>query len=236
MGRRGPPIVRIGRRLVHLDPGQAARLAEAETRAADAVARVRMLDPRWQSAGREPTTVEELIAGHLAEAEQARARLRELETIEGAPIIPANRPSIAKERNTVATEVGRWLLRNQERTFDGVSWLFEYEDSIEAYLDPPRSLEDLRRAVATPRKGYDTHHIVEQKSAEDDGFPRTMIDHPNNLVRISRFKHWEINGYFQKPRATLGGLSLRDHLRTKDWAERYSAGIDALIKFGVLKP
>jgi hypothetical protein len=89
---------------------------------------------------------------------------------------------------------------------------------------------------ARPRKGYDTHHIVEQTPAEEDGFPRTMIDFPGNLVRIPRFKHWEITSWSMTKNKAFGGLSPREYLRGKDWAERTRVGLDALIQHGVLKP
>ena len=88
---------------------------------------------------------------------------------------------------------------------EGVSWLLEYEPSIEAYLDPPRTLEELQRAVATPKKGYDIHHIVERTSAEQDGFPPSVIDGAENLVRIPRFKHWEISAWHSRPNKQFGG-------------------------------
>jgi len=44
-------------------------------------------------------------------------------------------------------------------------------------------LEELARAVSDPKPGYDIHHIVEKTSAEQDGFPGSMIHGPENLVR-----------------------------------------------------
>jgi hypothetical protein len=61
----------------------------------------------------------------------------------------------------------------------------------------------------------DTHHIVEQTPAEEDGFPRTMIDFPGNLVRIPRFKHWEITSWSMTKNKAFGGLSPREYLRAK---------------------
>jgi hypothetical protein len=34
--------------------------------------------------------------------------------------------------------------------------------SVQSYLDPPRTLEELARAVSDPKPGYDIHHIVEK--------------------------------------------------------------------------
>jgi len=80
------------------------------------------------------------------------------------------------------------------------------------------------------------HHIVEQTAAENDGFSRTEIDARNNLVRIPAMKHREISGWYQTGNKDFSGLTPREYLRGKDWNERYKVGIQALVKFGVLKP
>jgi hypothetical protein len=63
-----------------------------------------------------------------------------------------------------------------------------------------------------------------------------MIDAPDNLARIPKFKHWEINGWYGQPNKTFGKISPRDYLRGKAWSERVKVGLDALILHGVLKP
>jgi hypothetical protein len=92
----------------------------------------------------------------------------------------------------------------------------------------------LPSAVST--RGYDIHHIVEQTQAEQDGFPRSLIDSPGNLVRIPTLKHWELNAWYQMPNDDFDGVSPRTHLWGKDWAERIRVGRDALIDHGILKP
>jgi hypothetical protein len=218
------------------EPGQAARLAIAEARAREAIARVRELDPNWRPEPGFEGSVEGQIRAYEAQAEQAQARLRELTRYQTEPIIPKQRPNTPKERNDVAREIARWLVENLGRIVEGVAWLDEYEASINAYLDPPKSLEELQQGVSTPKQGYDIHHIVEQTPARNDKFPGSMIDAPENLVRIPRFKHWEINRWYGRPNEAYGGLSPREYLRSKDWAERVSVGQKALIDHGVLKP
>ena len=234
--RRGSVPVRIGGRWIEIEGGQANRLLEAQARAQDAIARVRALDPGWRPRPSTYESVEGLIRAYESEAEQAQARFRELARIETSLSIPRQRPATAQERNDVAREIARWLVKHRGHIVEGVSWLLEYEPSIEAYLDPPRTLEELQRAVATPKKGYDIHHIVERTSAEQDGFPRSVIDGAENLVRIPRFKHWEISAWYSRPNKQFGGRAPREFLRGKDWIERMRVGLEALIDHGVLKP
>jgi hypothetical protein len=234
-GRPSVPV-RINGQWVEVELGQANRLSEAETRAQVAIARVREFDPNWHPTPSIANNVEAQIKAHIAEAEEAQARLRELTRFQTEPIIPKERPSTPQGQNEVAREIARWLVKKQEKVIEGPAWLFEYEDSIKAYLDPPRTLEELQGAVARPRKGYDTHHIVEQTPAEDDGFPRAMIDFPANLVRIPRFKHWEITAWYMTKNERYEGRSPRQYLQGKDWAERTRVGINALVRYGVLKP
>ena len=84
--------------------------------------------------------------------------------------------------------------------------------------------------------GYDTHHIVERTSAEEDGYPKSRIDAPDNLARIPRMKHWEINAWYQTKNDRFGNVTPRDYLRGKDWDERERVGIEALTTFKVLRP
>ena len=164
---------------------------------------------------------------------------------EQPPEIPPNKPPTARQQNTVVKQIARWLLmmalngspiiRYIETIQTGL-WILDHRARIEAYQDEPRDLEELQRAVAERRSGYDIHHIVEQTPAEDDGFPRSRIDAPENLVRIPTLKHWEINGWFSTPNEDYGGLSPREYLRGKGWNERTKVGLFALRKYGVLKP
>lgn len=65
---------------------------------------------------------------------------------------------------------------------------------------------------------------------------RTIIDGPDNLVRIPTLKHWQINSWFGTKQDDYGGLSPREYLRGKDWDERMRVGHQALIRNEVLKP
>jgi hypothetical protein len=136
----------------------------------------------------------------------------------------------------IARDIATWFAKHHRHVIEGVAWLSELEPSIEAYLDPPKALEELQRAVSYPRQGSDIHHIVEKTFAEEDGFPKWMIHSPENLVRIPRFKHWEINSWYMTRNEDYEGLPPREYLRGKSWDVRLSVGLKALIKHGVLKP
>ena len=107
---------------------------------------------------------------------------------------------------------------------------------IEAYRDPPKSLEELQRGAYSPAPGYDIHHIVEQTPAADDGFSESTIDAPENLVRISRMKHWEITAWYATKNKAYENMPPREYLRGRSWAVRKQVGLEALIAHGVLKP
>ncbi|WP_152428534.1 hypothetical protein [Methyloferula stellata] len=140
-----------------------------------------------------------------------------------------------------ALELGEKIeVHNLLLTVEAIQWLNGkpdyYSDKIKASLDEPKMLKELQDAVDDPKPGYEIHHIVEQKGAEDDGFSREEIDARSNLVRIPAMKHREITGWYQTGNKDFGGLSPREYLRGKDWDKRDKVGIQALIKFGVLKP
>jgi hypothetical protein len=167
--------------------------------------------------------------------------------LEPPPPVPQERPRTRQLENRIARAAAQWLLRAALRGATGPAgnllnaievaiWLHEHLPNMQSYFDPPKSLGELRDAVTTPKRGYDLHHIVEQGPAERDGFPRALIDAPDNLVRIARYRHWQINAWYGRPNKDFGGLSPRDYLRGIDWEERRRIGLDTLIEFGVLEP
>lgn len=166
---------------------------------------------------------------------------------EPLPTIPRSGPESGRDRIRIVRRVAgfaaRALLRGAGGPLgllitvaEGVAWLHEYYPWIEAYFDPPTSLEELRRnALRGPAAGYDIHHIVERTPAENDGFPRSLFDGPNNRVRIPRLKHWEVNSWFETPNEEFEGLTPRQYVRGRSWDERFEVGLDALRNTGVLE-
>jgi hypothetical protein len=163
------------------------------------------------------------------------------------PEIPRQRPRTRQAENRVAREAVKWLARAALRgatgpvgtvltVIEAAIWLHEHLPNMQSYFDPPRSLDELRNNVATPKKGYDVHHVVEQGPAERAGFPRSLIDAPENLVRIPRYKHWQIDSWYETKNEDYGFLTPRQYAQDKDWAERTRVGLRALIEVGVLKP
>jgi hypothetical protein len=154
------------------------------------------------------------------------------------PQIPEERPPTSRERSTLLKIVARSVAAGimLDSLVVQLPWLATQEALIGAYNDSPKSLEELQSAVGNWRAGTDRHHIVEQTSAEEDGFPRSLIDSPGNLVRIPRLKHQEITAWYNAKNPDFGGQSPRDYLRGRSWDVRYAVGLEALKDFGVLKP
>lgn len=161
------------------------------------------------------------------------------------PKVPKERPRTAAARTRVMREVGVWVLRQavSKRTralltiLDQAGWLEPLVDNIRTFTNPPKTLQELQGDVVAlkGKPGYDVHHIVEKGSAIADGFPNSMVNAPENLVRIPRLRHWAITGWYQVPNEDFGWKTPRSYLRGKDWAERQRVGRCALIDFGVLK-
>lgn len=157
----------------------------------------------------------------------------------GRPDKTGGAPTTSRERTSILKAVARRIVRTGETvvTIAKVArWVQTYSAEISSYNDPPKSLDELHRAVSTPALGYDIHHIVEQTAAERDGFPREVVDHPDNLVRVPRLKHQEINAWYQKPNADFGWQTPRDYLSGRSWEVRKSVGLEALRIHGVLMP
>jgi hypothetical protein len=155
------------------------------------------------------------------------------------PEFPKERPPTSPQRSAALKAAARLLGRigGPIGTIIEIgSWAYKYSPLVEAYNDPPRSIEELQRAVSTPAIGYDIHHIVERAQAERDGYPRELIDSPDNLVRIPTMKHWDLNRWYQIENPRYDWQTPREYLSDKNWDERRSVGLKALVEVGVLKP
>jgi hypothetical protein len=184
----------------------------------------------------------ELLAGlgqTLSDDEIARIRLAgDIPTGDTPPEIPEDRPPTSVDRTALLKSVARAIAGgiNFDTLVVRLPWLATQEALIGSYNDPPKSLQELQSSVDTWRAGTDVHHIVEQSAAEEFGFSRSLIDSPENLVRIPRLKHQEINGWYSRENVNFGGQSPRDYLDGRSWDVRYSVGLEALKRFGVLRP
>jgi hypothetical protein len=161
--------------------------------------------------------------------------------------IPPERPEDSRERTGALRAAARVLAKIPGpigraaallTIFEGASWLRNHQAEIETQLDPPRTLQELHDAVQVERPGTQIHHTVEQGPAEKEGFPRSQIDAPDNLVRIPKQKHQEMSDFYSTKDfedARFGGQSPRERLRNRSWEERREFGLEILERYGVLK-
>lgn len=155
-------------------------------------------------------------------------------TGDGLPQIPKERPSTLSK----LIKIGRILARRYrvlELVLDAAPYLEDIKAEVRASFDPPRSLQELQEAVSSPEKGYDIHHIVERATRNPDGSEDAMINAPDNLVRIPRWKHWELNRWYETRSEDYGGLSPRQYLKGRGWDERRQVGLDGLRDVGILQ-
>src|SRR5262249_46283187 len=161
-------------------------------------------DPRggqWPSAGAGDRT-----ADPDDREPQQLIRLAQADSPDIPPKIPRLKPPTRKGRREIIRLVTEWLFAHGEDiAVEAGHWFEEFYSAIKASFDSPKTLKELQEAVATPKPGYDIHHIVEQTSAEDDGFPRSVIDDPDNLVLIPALKHWQITGWYMRKNKAFRG-------------------------------
>jgi hypothetical protein len=167
----------------------------------------------------------------------------DLPGFEDFPDIPIVRPHNASDRYSIirripmAPFVGKpaGTLPRRLEEIGTPTWLREYYPHIDAYTQGPKSLSELQAGARSSRPGYDIHHIVEKGSALEDGFPRSLVNGPDNLVSVPRFKHWEITRWYQTRQKSFGAQSPREFLRAKSWDERYRIGVIALRRENILR-
>jgi hypothetical protein len=171
----------------------------------------------------------------------ARRRPPNLPPIETLSNIPGTQPKAQQERNYVAQEVARNVRLASEYLSEVATsahhWLNEKYWEIRSFQDAPKSLGELHDGVfQADKRGYDVHHIVEQTQARNDGYPDRIIDRTDNLVLIPRYKHWQINSWYQTPNDEFDGQTPRQYLQGKSWDVKRHIGLKVLRDVGVLKP
>jgi hypothetical protein len=91
---------------------------------------------------------------------------------------------------------------------------------------------DLIKYFGPAGDGYEYHHIVEQSASRD--IPESELQSSTNIIRLPRLLHEEISGEYSRSRRALGG-SLRASLDGANFGDRWSAGISAMRKIGILR-
>lgn len=152
------------------------------------------------------------------------------------PEIPKERPPTTRARNLAVRQLARRLGPYISVFVEAGSWIYDHKAEIASYFDSPKSLDELQDAAKDPQAGYDVHHIVERNTAANDGSEAGLINASENKAAIPRWKHWELNGWYEKENEELGGDTPRKYLKGKSWEERREVGLQGLRQVGVLKP
>jgi hypothetical protein len=201
---------------------------------------------RWTDAGGEDFETDDGDSEGFDKSEDrystdiSAVRRKALPPIEDPSQLPALRPETTQEINRIAREISRnpYLAAYYFLTIaESVGhWLNEKHWEIKAHQDPPKTLDELHDAVSLPdKRGYDDHNIVEQTAARNQGVSQSQINGRDNVVRIPRYKHWEINSWYQTPNVNFDGMTPRAYLQGKSWAEHRRVGLDAMRDVGVLR-
>lgn len=63
----------------------------------------------------------------------------------------------------------------------------------------------------------------------------SVVDGPTNLVRVPKYKHHDITGWFARGNERYGNMFPREYLRGKSWEERFAIGLSRLLEEKVVK-
>lgn len=162
-------------------------------------------------------------------------------------------PKTALARLWVLSHVIGELLKYAVYNKNDIGWISEYITELSdhvpeilGFIDPPREFMEL---VATTEyiefpdhksfydkfgsvgPLYEWHHIVGQKT----GFLPEQIYNTDNVIRISKGKHWAVSGEMDRNRPELGGISYRTWLKDKPIEEHIKIGFKFLYDMKVLK-
>ena len=92
-----------------------------------------------------------------------------------------------------------------------------------------------KNANGAAGQGMAWHHIVEQNANNIANFGAEQIHNTKNLIRLPHGKgsiHAKISGFYSSKQPFTNGLTVRQWLNTKSYAEQYKFGIDKLKQLG----
>jgi len=141
--------------------------------------------------------------------------------------------------------VAKWVIRTAIRfapiagplkfaipALDGFAELAEKIPEAVSYFDPPKTLEELQDSAKRPAPGYHIHHIIEQNQQNAN---RLNVDSPENKVRIPTYRHQRISDLYSSVPDDLGGLTVREWVRSKSPEFQREYGLWALKWVGAMK-
>jgi hypothetical protein len=195
-------------------------------------------DPKWGGSGKPSKPRTRSRSSHIGDPKGPEPTAK-------PPAVPSAKPPTVQEQNARVKRWGHWLaqsaVRGQSKKVrialeiaqEAAPWIYEHWPEIRTLFDEPRSLAELQRAASEPGPGYEIHHVVEQKAARRAGYSEEMIESQVNRVRIPKYRHEQITGYYNGYDRDLG-MSPREYLRERTWQEQYEFGLEVLKDYGVL--
>ncbi len=156
---------------------------------------------------------------------------------QGPPEVPEDPPPTTQVRNQIAVAVAKFLyMSSAKKEYDLALWLYDHaNDRIVAYLEQPKTLDELYALGLEPKAGYDRHHIVMKTPARKAGHSDKEIDSPENIVLIPTYRHWQITAWFNTRNELFNWQTPEEYLRSKPWHVKRQIGLRALRQHGVLK-
>ncbi len=110
-------------------------------------------------------------------------------------------------------------------------------DEIAKLADGFGSFRAFKRAHGSAGKGNAWHHIVEQ-TPNASKFTAQALHNPANIIKLPHGKgtiHAKISGYYSSKPSWTGGLTVRQWISQKSFAEQFEFGIKTIKQFGGTK-
>jgi hypothetical protein len=130
-------------------------------------------------------------------------------------------------------------------TIDIINTLQDITPELQKSLEPPKDLDELRadkgfrsfssfsefkRHYGPAGERFEWHHIVEQSA----DFPSEQINTTDNIIRVPKFIHEEINQIFST--TTKGrNYTIRDAMHGESFETQRRLGLQLLRDLGVIK-
>jgi hypothetical protein len=97
-----------------------------------------------------------------------------------------------------------------------------------------KSFRAFKRAMGSAGEGKNWHHVVEQHAGNVKRFGAEALHNTENVIKVETAVHTEISAFYSSSQPELGGMVVREWLRTQSYEQQRAYGLEILRRFGVI--
>lgn len=97
-----------------------------------------------------------------------------------------------------------------------------------------KSFRAFKRAMGPAGEDKSWHHIIEQHAGNLKRFGAEALHNTENVIKVETEVHTKISAFYSSSQRELGGMVVREWLRTQSYEQQRAFGLEVLRRFGVI--